>query len=32
LDDHEGALLLQLLVADLRRFALDAWARKDDSA
>ncbi len=29
LDDQEGTLLLHLLVADLRRFLLDAWKRQD---
>jgi hypothetical protein len=30
LDDQNGSLLLHLLVADLRRFLLDAWQRRDD--
>jgi hypothetical protein len=31
LDDHDGSLLLHLLVADLRRLLLDAWARGDEA-
>lgn len=30
LDDQEGELLLHLLMADLRRFLIDAWQRQDD--
>ncbi len=30
LDDQEGELLLHLLVADFRRFLLDAWQRRDE--
>lgn len=30
LDDQDGSLLLHLLVADLRRFLLDAWKRREE--
>jgi hypothetical protein len=29
LDNQEGEVLMHLLVADVRRFLLDAWTRRD---